>query len=186
MITGFGRLGVPFAAEFFGVKPDIIACAKGLTNGSVPAGGCIVHNKIYDAFMNGPEPFIELFHGYTYSGHPLAMAAGLAALDVYREQGLFERVGQLEPYWADAVHSLKGARHVIDLRNIGLIGGVELEPRNGKAGERGLDVFKRCYDKGLMVRVTGDTIAMSPPFIIEKQQIDTIFSILSDILMVVD
>lgn len=186
VITGFGRLGVPFAAEFFGVKPDIIACAKGLTNGSVPAGGCIVHNKIYDAFMNGPEPFIELFHGYTYSGHPLAMAAGLAALDVYREQGLFERVGQLEPYWADAVHSLKGARHVIDLRNIGLIGGVELEPRNGKAGERGLDVFKRCYDKGLMVRVTGDTIAMSPPFIIEKQQIDTIFSILSDILMVVD
>ncbi len=182
VITGFGRLGSSFGAEHFGVTPDIITCAKGLTSGVVPMGGVIVRNEIYDAFMQGPEGGIELFHGYTYSGHPLAAAAGLATLDTYAEEHLFERAAEMAPYWEDAVHSLKDLPNVIDLRNIGLIAGIELEPIAGKPTARAFDAFLRCYDKGLLIRTTGDIIALSPPLIIEKSQIDDLFGLLGDVL----
>ena len=182
VITGFGRLGSSFAAEHFGVTPDLITCAKGLTSGVVPMGGVILRNDIYDAFMHGPEGLIELFHGYTYSGHPLAAAAGLATLDTYAEENLFERAAEMAPYWEDAVHSLKGLPHVIDLRNIGLIAGIELEPIAGKPGARAFDAFLRCYENGLLVRTTGDIIALSPPLIIDKGQVDDLFGQLADVL----
>ncbi len=183
VITGFGRLGASFATEYFGVTPDMITCAKGLTNGSVPMGGVIVSKDIYDTFMNAaPENAIELFHGYTYSAHPLACAAGLAALDIYKNDGLFERVRNLSPYWEEAIHSLKGTRHVIDLRNIGLVGAVELESIPGKPGARAFDAFLKAYEAGLMLRITGDTIAMSPPLIVEQTHIDQAISTLKGVL----
>ena len=187
VITGFGRLGTNFATDYFGVTPDLITCAKGLTNGSIPMGAVIVSKDIYDTFMNSAaENAIELFHGYTYSAHPVACAAGLAALDIYKNDKLFERVQELTPYWENAVHSLKGTRHVIDIRNIGLIGAVELEPRPGKPGARTFDAFVKAYEAGVLTRVTGDVIAMSPPFIVEKKQIDDIVSVLADVLKNVD
>ncbi len=186
VITGFGRLGASFAAESFGVQPDIITCAKGLTNAAVPAGACIVHKRIYEAFMEGPEPGIELFHGYTYSGHPLAAAAGLAALDVYQQEGLFARARDLAPYWEDAAHALKGTRHVIDIRTLGLIAGIELEPRPGRPTERAMEAFRRAFEKGLLIRTTGDVIAFSPPLIIDKPQIDFVFETLADVLNALD
>ncbi len=182
VITGFGRLGSSFGAEHFGVTPDIITCAKGLTSGVVPMGGVIVNKKIYDAFMHGPENVIELFHGYTYSGHPLAAAAGLATLDVYAEEGLFARAAALAPYWEEAVNSLKGLPHVIDLRSIGLIAGIELEPIAGKPTARAFEAFLRSYDAGLLIRTTGDIIALSPPLVIEKGQIDEMFGTLATVL----
>ena len=182
VITGFGRLGAAFGADYFDVKPDIITCAKGMTNAAVPAGGCIVHDKIYDVFMNGPEPGIELFHGYTYSGHPLAAAAGIATLNVYRDEDLFARAAGLASYWEEGVHGLQGHPHVIDIRNLGLVAAIELEPEPGKPGGRAMEVFKTCFDKGLLVRVTGDSIALSPPLTIEKKQIDFVMETLSDVI----
>ena len=182
VITGFGRLGTSFAAEYFDVLPDLITTAKGLTSGAVPMGAVIARKGIYDAFMTGPEHAIELFHGYTYSGHPLACAAGLAALDVYAEERLFDNARTLSPYWEDAVHALKGLPHVIDLRNLGLIAAIELEPIAGQPAKRAFDAFLRAYDKGLLARTTGDIIALSPPLTITKAQIDEIFGTLAAVL----
>ncbi len=180
VITGFGRLGANFAADYFGVLPDLITTAKGITNGTVPMGAVFARKGIYDTFMQHPQGPIELFHGYTYSGHPLACAAGLATLDLYKEEGLFERAKELTPYWQDAVHSLKGARNVIDIRDLGLIGAVEFEPRPGKPTERAFDVFLQTYEKGVLTRVSGDIIALSPPLIVSKAQIDQIVGTLGD------
>ena len=182
VITGFGRLGAPFAADRFGVMPDLITCAKGLTNGVIPMGAVLTTAEIHDAFMQGPEHVIELFHGYTYSGSPIASAAGLATLEVYREQGLFERARDLEGYWADALHALRDAPHVIDIRNFGLIGAIELEPIAGEPTKRAFDAFVRAYEKGILIRTTGDIIALSPPLIIEKAHIDELFSSLREVL----
>jgi len=180
VITGFGRIGAPFASEYFGVTPDMITMAKGLTNGSIPMGAVAARKEIYDAFMHGPENAIELFHGYTYSAHPIACAAGIATQRIYRDEGLLTRAGEIGDYWADAVHSLKGLPHVIDLRNLGLIGAVELEPIPGKPGARGFDVFVRAFEKGLLARVTGDIIALSPPLIIERGHIDELVGKLAE------
>jgi beta-alanine--pyruvate transaminase len=174
VITGFGRLGTPFAADYFGVLPDLMTVAKGLTNAAVPMGAVFVRHGIYDTVVNQAPTGIELFHGYTYSGHPLAAAAGLATLDLYRTEGLFERAAAIAPYWEDALHSLRGVPHVIDIRNLGLVGGIELEPRAGAPGGRGFDVFVECFNRGALIRVTGDIIALSPPLIIDKRQIDTL------------
>jgi beta-alanine--pyruvate transaminase len=182
VITGFGRLGSSFAAEHFGVVPDMITVAKGITNGTVPMGAVFVRKEIYDTFMHGPEQAIELAHGYTYSGHPLACAAAMATLDVYEEEGLFQNARNLSDYWEDAVHSLRGLPHVIDVRNMGLVAGIELESIPGKPTARAFDCFLRAYEKGLLIRTTGDIIALSPPLIIQKHHIDQIIEMLSDIL----
>jgi beta-alanine--pyruvate transaminase len=174
VITGFGRLGAPFAAQYFDVKPDIITMAKAITNAAVPMGAVACSREIYDTILANADTPIELFHGYTTSGHPLACAAGIATLDVYRDERLFERAAELAPYWEDAMHGLRDAPHVIDIRNLGLIGGIELEPRPGAPTARALEVFRKCFDAGVLVRVTGDIIAFSPPLIIEKAQIDQI------------
>jgi beta-alanine--pyruvate transaminase len=182
VITGFGRLGAPFGTTYFGVQPDMITMAKGLTNGAVPMGAVAASDQIYNAFMQGPEGAIELFHGYTYSAHPVACAAGIATQELYRKEGLLTRANDMAGYWADGVHSLKGLPHVIDLRNLGLIGAVELDPIPGKPGLRGYNTFVRAFEKGLLVRVTGDIIAMSPPLIIEKSHIDQVFGLLAEVL----
>ena len=181
VITGFGRTGSPFAAQEFGVTPDMITLAKGLTNGSVPMGAVLVSNAVYDTFMKGPEG-IELFHGYTYSSHPVACAAGLATLGVYQREGLLTRAKSLAKHWEEAAHALRGAPHVIDVRSYGLILGLELEAIPGKAGTRAFDVFVKCFERGLLVRQSGEVIALSPPLIIEQPQIDQIFSTLSAVL----
>jgi beta-alanine--pyruvate transaminase len=180
VITGFGRTGSSFAAQHYGVEPDLITCAKGLTSGTVPMGAVLTTGAMYDAFMSGPEHMVELTHGYTYSAHPLACAAGNATLQLYKDEGLFDRVAELAPYWESAIHSLKGTKHVIDIRNTGLIGAVELQPREGEPVKRTFEVFLECYKRGLLVRTTGDIIALSPPFIIEKTQIDRIFETLRE------
>ena len=185
VITGFGRLAAPFAADRFGVTPDLITLAKGLTNAAVPMGAVGVRKGIYETFMAQPDTGIELFHGYTYSGHPLACAAGLATLDLYRDEDLFQRAATLEPVFEAAAHGLRDARHVVDIRNIGLVAGIELEPRPGQAGERGQEVFTACFERGLLVRVTGDIIALSPALIVEEAQIDQIVQILRDVLSTV-
>ncbi|HEX4848272.1 MAG TPA: aspartate aminotransferase family protein [Novosphingobium sp.] len=186
VITAFGRVGKATAAERFGVVPDIITMAKGLTNAAVPMGAVAVRRSIHDTVVDSAAPGIELFHGYTYSGHPLASAAAIACLDLYAEEGLFEKAIELEDYWADGVHSLRGARHVIDCRNVGLIGGIELEPRPGEPTKRAMDLFRRAFDQGLLVRVTGDIIALSPPLILEKTHIDEIFGKLAQLLSELD
>ncbi len=178
VITAFGRLGAATAAERFGVTPDIITLAKGITNAAVPMGAAVVRKHIFDTFMNGPDG-IELFHGYTYSGHPLACAAGLATLDLYRDDDLFARAQGLESYWADAAHKLKALPNVIDIRTIGLVAGIELSSRSGAVGARAYDILVKCYEAGALIRVTGDIIALSPPLIIEKEQIDSLFEIVS-------
>ncbi len=183
VITGFGRLGATFAAEKFGIKADLITMAKGLTNGTVPMGAVAVQRHIYDALMDAAAPgTIEFFHGYTYSGHPLAAAAAIAALDVYTEERLFDRAAATAPYFADVAHSLKDARHVIDIRTLGLVAGVELEPRPNAPGRRAYETLVKCFDKGLLVRATADTIAFSPPLIVENAHVDTMFSTLRDVL----
>ncbi|HET9069671.1 MAG TPA: aminotransferase class III-fold pyridoxal phosphate-dependent enzyme, partial [Amaricoccus sp.] len=182
VITGFGRLGAPFATDFFGVTPDLVTAAKGLTNGSVPMGAVFASRAVHDALMTGPENAIELFHGYTYSGHPVACAAGLAVLDIYEGEGLFTRPAGLPAKWDDAIHSLKSAKNVVDIRTIGLVAGIELGSRNGAPGARAYDVFVDCLAKGLLIRVTGDIIALSPPLIIDEGQIDQIVSTLGDAL----
>ena len=182
VITGFGRLGASFACERFGVVPDIVTMAKGITNAAVPMGAAAVRAGIYDAIVDGPEHLIELFHGYTYSGHPLACAAGLAALDVYRDEGLFARAAELAPYFEDAAHGLRDRAHVIDVRNLGLVAGIELEPRPGRPTTRAYDVFTRCYEKGVLVRTTADIVALSPPLVVERGQIDEICETLGEAL----
>ena len=175
VITGFGRVGDAFASHRFGVTPDLITTAKGLTNGAIPMGAVFASDAIHDAFMQGPDGAIELFHGYTYSGHPVACAAALATLDTYAQDGLFEQAKTLGPAWEAALHSLRGLPNVIDIRNYGLVGAVELAPRAGAPGARGYDVFARCFhEQALMVRVTGDTIALSPPLILEQAHIGEI------------
>ena len=176
VITGFGRLGHAFAAERYGVIPDLICFAKGVTSGSVPMGGVIVRRPLYDAFMRGPERAIELFHGYTYSAHPLACAAGLAALDLYRDEQLFERAAKLEPVFADAAMNLKTLPGVLDIRTVGLAAGIDLAPRQGAPGARGYDAMERAFhDEDLMIRTTGDTLALCPPLIVSEAQIGEIF-----------
>jgi beta-alanine--pyruvate transaminase len=183
VITGFGRLGTPFATQRFGVTPDLITVAKGINSGTVPMGAVFAKKGIYETFMTGPDRAIELFHGYTYSAHPLACAAALATLDVYRDEGLLTRAAELESRWADAVHALRDCPNVIDIRSIGLIGAIELAPRQGAPGARAFDAFTRAFhDQSLMVRVTGDIIALSPPLIIEPGQIDEIFGRLRKVL----
>ncbi len=172
VITGFGRTGNPFASQTFGVTPDMIVMAKGLTNGSVPMGAVAVKQHIHDAFMNGPEHLIEFMHGYTYSAHPLACAAGLGTLATYEDEGLLTRASQMADYFAQAVHSLRGEPNVIDIRNIGLVGGVELAPLPGEPAKRAFNIFLDCYERGVLLRTTGDTVALSPPLIIERGQID--------------
>jgi beta-alanine--pyruvate transaminase len=182
VICGFGRLGANFGAEFFGVMPDLMTVAKGINNAAVPMGAVLCRKGIYDAFMQGPEIAIEFAHGYTYSAHPLACAAGLANLEIHRRDRLAERAASLAPYWEQAIHSLKGTKHVIDLRNIGLVGAVELEPRPGAPAARAYEAFVECYKRGLLVRTTGDIIALSPPLIIEKAEIDRIAETLAAVL----
>ena len=185
VITAFGRTGNRFGAETFGVQPDLMTVAKGLTNGAVPMGAVLVDKNIYPAFMTGPEQAIEFFHGYTYSGHPAAAAAGLASLAVYEEEGLYERAKEMAPVLEDAVHSLKGAKHVIDIRNIGMMAAIELEPRPGEPALRANETFRRCFEAGLLIRTTGDALALTPPLIIDKDQIgqivDTIGTVLQSI-----
>ena len=180
VISGFGRLGAPFAFDKFEVLPDMVVVAKGLTNGTIPMGAVFANDKVHDAFMTGPEGAIELFHGYTYSGHPVAAAAGVATLDVYRDEKLFERARDLSPAWEEMVHGLRGLPNVIDIRNLGLVAGIELSSIPGKIGARAYDVFVRAFKKGLLVRTTGDIIALSPPLIIEKSHMADIANKLSE------
>ncbi len=176
VITGFGRVGKAFAAQRFGVTPDLMTTAKGLTNGSVPMGAVFVSDKVHEAFMQGPEGMIDLFHGYTYSGHPLACAAALATLDTYAEENLFEKAIELGGYWEDSIHKLRELPNVVDIRNFGLIGAIEMAVRDDKPGARGYDVFTKCFhDKDLLIRTTGDVIALSPPLILDRGHIDQIF-----------
>ncbi len=180
VITAFGRVGGATASGQWGVTPDIITMAKGLTNAAVPMGAVAVARELHDAIVHGAAPGIEFWHGYTYSGHPLACAAALATLDVYADEGLFDRAEQYGEVWADAAHALRGHPHVIDIRTIGLVAGIELAPRDGVVGARGMELFKKCYAAGLLVRATGDTIALSPPLIAERAHIDQIFAMLAE------
>jgi beta-alanine--pyruvate transaminase len=186
VITGFGRLGTPFAADYFGVTPDIITGAKGVTNGVIPMGVVFVKKEIHDAFMTGPEHIIEFFHGYTYSGNPIACAAGLGTLDTYKEEGLLTRGAELAPHWEDAVHSLKGEPHVIDIRNIGLIGAIELEPIAGQPTKRAFSAFVKAFERGALIRTTGDIIALAPPLIISKGQINELIDHVREVLRMID
>ncbi|MFO0115635.1 MAG: aspartate aminotransferase family protein [Betaproteobacteria bacterium] len=186
VITGYGRLGGAFASDVFGVKPDMITFAKGVTSGTVPMGGVICTPEIHDAFMTGPQGAVELFHGYTYSAHPLACAAGIATLQLYKDEALFERAAAMAPKLAAAVHSLKGVKHVIDLRAYGLAAAVELEPRTGAPGARAFEAFLKAYDKGVILRSAADNIVIAPAFIIEESQIDQIVSVLRDVISNLD
>ena len=182
VITGFGRLGTPFAADYFGVVPDIICAAKGLTNGIIPMGAVIVKDEIYAQFMTGPKDTIELFHGYTYSGNPVAAAAAIATLEVYEEDDLFLRASELAAHWQEALHSLADHPFVIDIRNIGLIGAIELEPVQEHPTKRAFSAFLRAFERGCLIRTTGDIIALSPPLIINKAQIDELVACIGDVL----
>ncbi|RFC64443.1 aspartate aminotransferase family protein [Fulvimarina endophytica] len=186
VITGYGRLGAAFAAERFGVTPDILVTAKGLTNGVIPMGAVIASNTVHDAIVNGPEHMIEFAHGYTYSGNPVAAAAGLATLETYQEEGLFEHAASLEEVWADAIHSLRDEPHVIDIRTIGLIGAIELKPHEDGPTKRAYSAFVRAFETGLLIRVTGDIIALSPPLIVSKDDIGRIVEGLRSVLRSID
>jgi beta-alanine--pyruvate transaminase len=182
VITGYGRLGTNFAVDYFGVEPDLVTTAKGLTNGVIPMGAVFVQKRIHDLFMQGPPGAIEFFHGYTYSANPMACAAALGTLDTYEAEGLLTRGASLAAYWADAAHALRDIPIIADIRTLGLIAGIELQSLEGKVGARAFDAYLKCFAAGLLVRTTGDVIALSPPLIIEKAQIDTIFSMLRDVL----
>ncbi|MBI2748719.1 MAG: aspartate aminotransferase family protein [Burkholderiales bacterium] len=182
VINAWGRLGKPFAAEYFGVMPDLITTAKGITNGTIPMGAVLMKENLYQAFMTGPENTIEMPHGYTYSGHPVACAAGLATMEVYEEEGLLTRVGEIAQYWEDAAHSLKDAPNVVDIRTIGLIAAIELAPRPGAVGARGLEAHIKAFAKDAYIRVTGDVLAFSPPLIIQKSEIDQLFETAREVL----
>ena len=186
VITGFGRLGKATASEYFGVTPDIISCAKAITNGIIPMGAAVVSKEIYDTMMDEADMPIELFHGYTYSGHPIASAAGLAALDIYRDEDLFNKAGKTSKYLESVIHQLKNDKNVIDIRNLGLVAAIEIAPRPGAVGARGYEAMKKAWHKGLMLRVTGDTLAFSPPLIAEKHDIDKIFEIVQSVLKDLD
>jgi len=186
VITGFGRLGAATASEFFQVTPDIITLAKGISNAAVPCGAVAVRRSVHDAIIESVDTGIELFHGYTYSGHPLATAAVLATLDIYRREDLFARAAVMAPVLEKAAHRLQDARHVVDVRNLGLVAGIELEPRPGAPGARTAEAFKRCFDSGVLLRYTGDTIAVSPPLIVEEDQIEQLFSIIAEVLDGID
>lgn len=185
VITGFGRLGAPFGAQYFDLLPDIMTTAKALTNGAIPMGAVFVRKHIYDAFMQGPENAIELFHGYTYSAHPVACAAALATSEIYQRDGLLTRGAELGKTWEDAVHSMRGLPHVIDVRNLGLVAGIELQPREGAPGARAYEVFVKAFEKGILIRYTGDILALSPPLIIEPAQIDQLVTTLKDVIRTV-
>ncbi|MES2900718.1 MAG: aspartate aminotransferase family protein [Pseudomonadota bacterium] len=185
VITGFGRLTTPFAFDYFDVEPDMVTVAKGLTNATVPMGAVFSKKHIHDTFMDGPAG-IELFHGYTYSGHPLACAAAIATLEVFKEQDILANAVAMQDYWADAVHSLKGLPHVIDIRTIGLIAGIELQPIDGKPGARAFAAFKQAFADGVLIRTTGDIIALSPPLVLEKKHIDELFGKLANVLKNLD
>lgn len=185
VITGFGRLGTPFGAQYFDVLPDIMTTAKGLTNGAIPMGAVFAREHIYQAFMQGPQNAIELFHGYTYSAHPAACAAALASLDIYQRENLLTRGESLATSWETAVHALRDAPHVIDIRNIGLVAAIELRPREGAPTARAYETFTKAFEQGLLIRTTGDTIALSPPLIIEREQIVELTQMLRDILLTV-
>ncbi len=186
VITGFGRMGGAFSADVFGVVPDIMTTAKGLTSGVIPMGAVFVRDDIHDAFMTGPEHLIEFFHGYTYSGNPVACAAALGTLQTYREEGLLTRAAELAPYWEDKLHSLRGLPHVIDIRNYGLIGAIELEPIAGEPTKRAFTAFLNAFENDLLIRTTGDIIALSPPLIISKDQIDFLFDTLAGVIKNLD
>ena len=182
VITAFGRLGTNFGANLFGVEPDMITFAKGVTSGAVPMGGVIVSTDIYQAFMTGAPGAIELFHGYTFSAHPLACAAGLATLQLYQDEGLFARAAGMAPKFEDALHSLKGAKNVIDIRNIGLVGGIELAPRPGASGARGFETYLKCFERGVLVRNTADIVALAPALIVEDKHLDQIVATLREVI----
>jgi len=186
VITAFGRVGGATASGTLGVTPEMITMAKGLTNAAVPMGAVAISRHIHDGVVDGSPDGIELFHGYTYSGHPLAAAAGLATLDVYKSEGLFEHAASLHGYWEDAVHSLKGKRHVIDVRNMGIVAGIELEPRPGAPTKRAMELFHKCFDNGLLVRATGDIIALSPPLILQKPHIDEMVGRIAELIETID
>ena len=186
VITGYGRLGTPFGADYFDVVPDMLVTAKGLTNGVIPMGAVVVSSEIHDAFMTGPEHMIEFFHGYTYSGNPMASAAGLATLETYKEEGLLTRGAELAKAWEDGLHSLKGEPHVIDIRNIGLVGAIELEPIAGQPTKRAFSAFLKCFEDGYLIRTTGDIIAMSPPLIISESQIAELIDAVRSALRSID
>lgn len=182
VITGFGRLGAPFASQYFGVTPDLMTTAKGITNGTLPMGAVFVKREVHDALMHGPEGAIELFHGYTYSGHPVACAAGLATQDVYRREDLFARCAATAPFWEEAIHGLADLPHIIDIRNIGMMGAIELAPRDGEPGARGYEILVNALKAGLLVRATGDVVALSPPLIASADEINKLFSLLRGVL----
>ncbi len=186
VITAFGRIGGATAAGVLGVTPDIITMAKGLTNAAVPMGAVACRRAVHDTVVEGAPDGIELFHGYTYSGHPLAAAAGIATLDLYRSEGLFERAADMQGYWQDAVHSLRGKRHITDIRNMGIVAGIELAPRPGAPTKRGTELFQKCFDNGLLVRATGDIIALSPPLILEKVHIDEMIGRIGALIETID
>jgi len=180
VITGFGRVGEAFAAQRWGVTPDILTCAKGLTNGAIPMGAVLVADHLFDAFMKGPESVIEFFHGYTYSGHPVACAAALATQQIYQQENLFQKAIDLEPYWQEALFSLRDLPNVIDIRTVGLVAGVQFAAHADGVGKRGYEVFRTCFENGLLVRASGDTIALSPALIVEKAEIDRMMELLAD------
>jgi len=187
VITGFGRLGSPFAAHYFGITPDILTCAKAINNAAVPLGAVLASGAVHDAIVaTAPEGAVEFLHGYTYSGHPLACAAVVATQKLYAEEKLFDRAREIAPYWEAALHSLKGARHVIDIRNLGLVGGIELEPRAGSPARRGFEAHVGCFEAGALVRFTGDILALSPPLVIEKTQIDQLVETIGAVLQSID
>jgi beta-alanine--pyruvate transaminase len=191
VITGFGRLGTAFASDYYGVQPDMLNFAKAVTNGVIPLGGVVCSDRIYEAMMgahgSAPEHAIEFFHGYTYSGHPVACAAAIATLDLFREEQLFERAGQMGPVLGNAVHSaIKGLPNVIGIRSLGLAAAVELAPRPGLPGKRAFDVFMDCYQRGVLVRNAGDNLVFAPPFIVEQAHIDTMVNVLADAIGRVD
>ncbi|MFL5101220.1 MAG: aminotransferase class III-fold pyridoxal phosphate-dependent enzyme, partial [Xanthobacteraceae bacterium] len=186
VITGFGRLGHAFAAERYGVTPDMITFAKGVTSGAVPMGGVIVRNDIYRTFMQGPEHVAELFHGYTYSAHPLACAAALAAIELYRQEGLFQRARTLEPMWMDAAMGLKGLPNVLDIRTSGITAAIDLAAKPDAVGRRGYDAMEKAFhDHGVMVRNMGDTLAVTPPLIVSESQVAEIFDKLARVIRAV-
>ncbi len=186
VITGFGRLGSPFAAQHFGVTPDLMTTAKGITNGVLPMGAVFASRAVHDTLMTGPEAAIELFHGYTYSGHPVACAAGLAALDIYEREGLFSRAATLSEAWEAAAHDLRDAPHVIDVRNIGLMAAIELAPRPDAVGARGYEVLVKGLQAGALFRATADTVALSPPLVVTPDQIGRLFATLRTVLEGID
>jgi len=180
VITGFGRVGEAFAAQRWGVTPDILTCAKGLTNGAIPMGAVLIDEQIHDAFMHGPESTIEFFHGYTYSGHPVACAAALATQEIYQRENLFQKAIEIEDYWQDALFSLQGLPNVTDIRTVGLVAGIQFAAHADGVGKRGYEVFRQCFEDGLLARASGDTIALSPALIVEREHIDAMIERLAD------